>query len=131
MGAALTSVFKPLVEPRLSPRQTAVRGGHCGLDITAAYRQLDNTGTGSAEFYGSAWDAFFGQAGPALRAYAGTFADSALSRDAAVMFAYQSKAFDRLSHTWMVAVFRRWRLIGWLLHGFLDQAVGRTVRTSG
>ena len=39
-GAALAGIVGPVIEPLLPPRQAAVRGGHGGPNILAAFRHL-------------------------------------------------------------------------------------------
>ena len=45
----------------------------------------------------------------------------------AVLFADQSKAFERLAWSWIAAVLARWRLPPWLLRGLLGLVTGRRV----
>ena len=70
VGAALAEVVGPLVEPRLSPQRAAIRGGHCGPNVAAAFRHLardrDDAGERSAE----KWNGLLGTASPALLVYA-------------------------------------------------------------
>ncbi|MFM7989522.1 MAG: reverse transcriptase domain-containing protein, partial [Candidatus Fonsibacter sp.] len=75
------------------------------------------------------WHGLFGLNEPALLAYIQQFHDPQIAGDPAIVFADQSKAFERLSHPWMAEVLRRWGLPRWLLIGLLDQAVGRQVRS--
>ena len=65
---------------------------------------------------------------PPLWAYARAFADPLLADVPAVVFEDQSKAFERMSHAWIVEVLKRWRMPVWLVRGLLDQVIRRAVR---
>ena len=119
----------PLVGPLLSPRQAAVRGGHCGPNILAAYKHLSRDRWTAGPAVTSWWDEFLGEAGPALAAYVASFPDEGVACVPAVILEDQSKAFERLSHAWLVEVLRRWGLPRWLLRGLLDQVWRRAVRS--
>ena len=45
-----------------------------------------------------------------------------------VVFEDQPKAFERMSHAWIVEVLQRWRMPRWLIRGLLDQVIRRAVR---
>ena len=127
VGAALASVAGPIVEPHLSSRQAAVRGGYCGPNVSMAFRHLAGTDCGTSSMGVSAWNGLLGDVGPSLWEFAGTFADPRLADIPAVAFEDQSKAFERRSHAWIVEVFRRWNLPRWLMRGLLDQIIRRCV----
>ena len=48
IGAALAGIVGPIVEPHLSPRQAAIRGGYCGPNVSAAFRHLAGADCGTA-----------------------------------------------------------------------------------
>ena len=85
-GATLAGVVGPVVDPCLSPRQAAIRGGHCGPNVTAAFRHLSGEDTGTGRCCEERWSELFGQVGPLLWDYASTFYDPALADEAAVVF---------------------------------------------
>ena len=74
-----------------------------------------------------AWNGLLGEVGPSLWEFASTFADPRLADIPAVVFEDQSKAFERMSHAWIVEVLRRWILPRWLMRGLLDQIIRRAV----
>eukprot|EP00969_Alexandrium_andersonii_P286148 12650370-Alexandrium_andersonii.AAC.1 len=43
VGATLAAVLGPLLEPRLSPMQSAIRGGDCSRNIRRAFRHLGSS----------------------------------------------------------------------------------------
>ena len=126
--AALAGIVGPIVEPHVSPRQVAIRGGYCGPNVAASFRHLaglgDDVDPGSHE----AWDGLLGDIGPPLWDFAGGFDDPLLADVPAVVFEDQSKAFERMPHAWLVEVLRRWRMPRWLIRGLLDQVFRRAVR---
>ena len=40
IGAALAGIVGPIVEPHLSPRQAAIRGGYCGPNVSLTLPEL-------------------------------------------------------------------------------------------
>ena len=119
IGAALASLVGPIVEPHLSPRQAAIRGGYCGPNVSLAFRHLAGGDCGGSPGSRGAWDGLLGGVGPPLWEYACSFADSCLADVPAVVFEDQSKAFERMSHAWIVEVLRRWNMPRWLVRGRL------------
>ena len=43
-GASVAAVLGPAIEPGFSAGQTAIRGGHCGINISRAFRHLAGDG---------------------------------------------------------------------------------------
>ena len=56
IGAALASIVGPIVEPHLSPRQAAIRGGYCGPNVSAAFRHLAGADSGTAPSSMDQWN---------------------------------------------------------------------------
>ena len=76
IGAALASLVGPIVEPHLSPRQAAIRGGYCGPNVSLAFRHLAGGDCGGSPGSRGAWDGLLGGVGPPLWEYACSVVDS-------------------------------------------------------
>ena len=65
-GAALAGIWAPLMEPRLTPDQAAVRGGSCGRNVQRLFRHLERPRvfppTTGPDW--ELWDAILGPLGP-------------------------------------------------------------------
>jgi hypothetical protein len=94
-GAALAGIVGPVVEPLHSPRQAAVRGGHCGPNILAAFGHLSRDRWTNGPAITGWWREFLGEAGAALEAYVESFPAEGIARVPAAVFADKSNA----SHT--------------------------------
>ncbi|MFM7986811.1 MAG: reverse transcriptase domain-containing protein, partial [Candidatus Fonsibacter sp.] len=73
------------------------------------------------------WDGLLGPYGAPAAGYTERYDGGPTQGVPAILFADQSKAFERISHAWMAEVLRRWGLPAWLLAGLMDQAMGRRV----
>ena len=69
VGAALADIVGPIVEPYLSSRQAAIRGGYCGPNVTAAFRHLAGDDDGTGRCSADQWIGFLGVVGPPLWDY--------------------------------------------------------------
>ena len=126
-GKIVVRWLAPEIEPRLSPDQAAVRGGHCGINIRQAFRHLasDHEAPPPA---GDLWWMIMGPAGPYVDRLAGAVDGSPLARCAADFFADQSKAFERVSVAWFARVLAGWRLPVWVQRAMLSLVHGRAVQ---
>ena len=129
-GALVARELASRVEPRLSQDQAAVAGGSCRHNIQAAFAHLHSA---------SRPDPLPPAAPPLFSALLGDTAVAAweaihhtpeggLAGEPAILFADQSKAFERVSHAWLAEVLRRWGLPGWLRWAVMALVAGRAVR---
>ena len=78
---------------------------------------------------GPLWDTVLGPLAAPLAAIVDEAEDPALIGQAAVVFADQDKAFERMSWAWLCSVLRGWGLPPWLCGAFLGLFMFRVVRT--
>ena len=127
-GAALVGEAAPPLEASFSPHQAGVRGRNCGGNIRQAFQHL---GSMQQEPYGGPpgplWDHVLGPAGAACSRLTDSVVEAGLRTQAAVVAADQSKAFERLSHTWLRLVLARWHMPRWMVIAFLVTVIGRHV----
>ena len=130
-GAAIADVAGPPLEASFSPYQAAHRGGSCGPNITAVFGFL---GQGPAlppppAPTNDLTASLLGGAAAGTDRWLQQFPtwDDAPDTAGGVLFADQSKAFERLAWAWIAAVLARWRLPTWLRRGLLGLVIGRRV----
>ena len=127
-GAYCASILGPHIEPRLSPDQAAIRGGHCGPNITAVMAHLHSLPR-PVPPPGPEWAAVLG---PFLRVVedyiARVVAELGPAPSTAVFFGDQNKAFERLSLQWLDAVLRDWAVPSWLYASLMALVGDRSVR---
>lgn len=106
-GSCLMDVVGPLVEPRFSIDQSAVKGGSCARNITVAYQHLTLEPEPRLGF-GQMWaDVLLDAAGPCAAVCASIDCPS-LSNRPACLLADQNKAFERPSIGWLMRVGKAW-----------------------
>ena len=127
-GSILVDWLAPEVEPRLSGDQAARRGGHCGANITRAFRHLSSEAPLTVAPPSDRWWRLLGRAGQCCDRAAVQADLSASDRSPGVLFADQSKAFERLSLAWYAKVLAGWGLPMWIQRGMLALVVGRAVQ---
>ena len=131
-GATIMATVGPAVEPHFSDFQAAVRGGSCEGNIRKAYDHLQGRPghgpTRQSNCPGPLWDAVLGDlATPADLACRQGAGLNAAGR--AVFLADQSKAFERLSLSWLHQVMCAWSFPQWVRRALLSLVKGRTVCT--
>ena len=128
-GTTIIVVVAPIVEPLLSPGQAAVSGSDCGANIRAVYAHLEGGARQPSEGDRTLWQDVLGP----LAAAADSLSDRAdldtVRYEPAVVFADQSKAFERVSYTWLRQVLEGWNMPRWLIRALLMLVTGRSVRT--
>ena len=131
-GAVVGQHIGPIIEPLMLQSQAGKRGGTCRPRIHAALRHLGGDERAAAEHVAAGDltdEALFGRQHTTVRDWVEGQQSQPLGP--AVLCVDQSKAFERLSHSWLVAVLRRWGLPPWILHGFLALTAGRAVQSVG
>ena len=128
-GASLAASIGPCIEPHLSAQQQGVRRGLCRNNIEAAFRHLDEVPAEPAAEAdpGPLWHAVLGPLADVALEWTATHADPVITSAPAVLCADQSKAFERMSHSWLGSILHRWRMPPWAVRGFLAGMVGRSV----
>ena len=128
-GAVLMDIVGPIVEPRFSRHQAAVRGGSCGPNIILTFHHLASLQINPVFDHGPLWQALLGPAAEACDNLCRQAADPDLDCIPAAVLADQSKAFERLSLPWLVRVLRAWRMPDWIVCAFLALTFARGVRS--
>ena len=106
------SLVGPRVETKLSPMQAAIRGGSCGGNIRKAFAHLAAANAPSPPVDQNLWKLVLGPCADACNSVAEDAACGDIDTDPAAFLADQSKAFERLSLSWLFRVLRRWGLPG-------------------
>ena len=110
----MADVAGPPLEANFSPYQAALRGGSCGPNITEVYRFLGQEPALTPPPPPAAGLAshLLGAAAGGADAWLDSFPDwsGAPLAAGAVLFADQSKAFERLAGHWIAAVLAGWRM---------------------
>jgi len=140
LAAALwASAVGPRIEPCLAQLQTAKRGGNCGTSLRAVFRQVgaapaeegeadpraDPRSVDPARCAGTLPGQHNAPSHPLLVAALGPVAGAAAAigqavsatrpgHDAAVTFADQEQAFERLGHQWVLTILAKWGMPLWL-----------------
>ena len=128
-GASLADLVGPIVEPQLSQDQAAKKGGTCGPNITCATEHLAQEPSRNPP-PGPGADAFLGRYAGVVRDYIAHVTQGlGPSPATAVLFADQSKAFERLSLQFLAHLLRRWGLPVWVQHALLSLVAQRDVQT--
>ena len=136
-GAAMTDLVGPRLERGFSRHQAAIRGGSCGPNVARAYAHLEGSldppmprENGAPAGVGPLWHDVLGPAAmPCLRLCESAH-DSCIANAPAAVLADQSKAFERLSLTWLWRVLGRWNLPRWIFRAFTALTRGRSVRSA-
>ena len=128
-GTVVASEVGPLVEPLLCEDQAARAGGHCGPNITRAFRFLEGgSGGGAVGADDDLWRALVGPLAPVVESWeAGV--PTAIGRG--VLFSDQAQAFERIGLAWFREVLIRWGLPPRLVRSFMALVAGRSVRSVG
>ena len=141
-GAALASVVGPAVEPHMCNDQAAKAGGSCGPNIRRAYQHLE------AELHnprsaGSLWFNMLGDSQDSMDSFieqhlqeceeliAASRTVGPLTREAAILFADQRQAFERLSIRWFKEVLAGWHFPQWVQRSFTALVENRSVTAAG
>ena len=127
-GAGLVGEAAPPLEASFSHLQAGVSGRNCGGNIRQAFQHLGSAHQEPAGSpLGALWDQVLGPAGGACARLTDSIVEGPLRTIAAVVAADQSKAFERLSHSWLRFVLDGWRMPRWMVTAFLVMVIGRHV----
>ena len=112
----MAATIGPIVESQLSPDQAAKRGGTCGPNIRTVVAHLGAPHRPSPP-PGASWELIMGRFAPVVDQYiTDALQGTPVVRSTAVLFADQSKAFERLSLQWLALLLRCWGLPPWVQH---------------
>ena len=100
-GSAVVDVAAPIIEPRLSIHQSAIRGGTCGRNVSQVFAHLSRPDATPTEGDRRLWHAVLGPAATAADLLAQRSQSADIAQCPAIVFADQSKAFERISHAWL------------------------------
>ena len=118
-GASVAEIAGPAVEPgshRTRRSSEAATAGTASMPCSNT-SMLRRTPTPRRAATLVIWQKVFGPAGPGLRQAATAAWAPATKGSPAVLFADQSKAFERLSHVWLARVLRGWKMpVGYAPH---------------
>ena len=135
-GGACAQLLGPIVEAELDPAQAAIVGGSCYQNIAAAYRHLaleeklerppllvPHVAWICQKLFGSAYAAVMQVCTERQRK-----AHPSIRRTPASFLLDQAKAFELMSHEWLVAVLNAWKVPRWVASAFLVSVEGRKLR---
>ena len=137
-GVALASVVGPAVERHLCNDQAAKAGGSCGPNIRRAYQHLE-AGLHHPRSAGSLWFNMLGDSQDSMDSFieqhlqeceeliAANRTVGPLTREAAILFADQRQAFERLSIRWFKEVLAGWHFPQWVQRSFTALVENRSV----
>ena len=126
-GAVVVDMLGPIIEPLLSQDQAAKKGGDMGQNISRVFAHLGGSGERIQQpTEPRLWEAVLGSAS-GIGAVHDDLRDHELDACPAVILADQSKAFERVSIPWLIAVLDGWRLPRWAMAALLALVVGRAV----
>ena len=128
-GCYFMSVVGPVVEPLFSPQQTAIKGGECGHNIKRVYAHLLDTSKPTPPTPTDLWHQVLGPVSHICVDICHRCTDTKLTCMPAVVFADQSKAFERVGTAWVLKVMQGWKMPAWVQHSLLNMMEGRSVRT--
>ena len=128
-GVIVVDLIGPPLEAAMSPHQAAVRDGTCGVNIRHAYQHLAGHREPHAPPPGLLWRAVLGDIAGACERVCQSAERGDISRTPATLLNDQSKAFERVSHSWMAKVMAGWGLPAWADNSLLALFQGRWVRS--
>ena len=127
-GSMWAARVGPIFEKRLTPHQTALRGGSCGPNISRVTSHLHAPrGHAPARMDYPMWRTLLGPLAAPARTLCNAFSPAPPLLGPAVWLADQSWAFERVGHAWLWAAARAHSPPPWVMEGLLHLAFDRMV----